>query len=42
MGLGWIDMAQDRDKLRANVMRIYKMQENTRLAENRLVSQEGP
>jgi len=40
--VGWIDLAQDRDKLRADVMRIYKMQGNTRLTENKLDSQKGP
>jgi hypothetical protein len=44
VGVRWIDLAQDRDKLRADVntamnLRIYKMQRNTRLAANTLVCQ---
>ena len=42
VGVEWIDLAQDRDKLRADVVRIYKMQGNTKLAEKTLDSQKGP
>jgi len=40
--VGWNDLVQDRDKLRADVMRNYKMQGSTRITENKLDSQKGP
>ena len=47
VGVRWIDLVQDRDKLSADVdtvmnTRICKMQRNTRLAELTLVFQKGP